>query len=91
MSAELDTRLAEAIERRNQLESEAQRIAGRREAALSALEEVEKEISDRGLDPESLSTTVSDLKDKYETAIEELEKGITAAHKDLTPSLETNP
>ena len=89
--SELDTRLAEAVEKRNQLEAESQRIAGRREAALNALQEVEKEISDRGLDPETLTTTVSDLREKYETAITELEQGIAAAHKELTPYLENNP
>ncbi len=89
--SDLDTRLAEAIEKRNQLEADAQRIAGRREAALNALQEVEKEISDRGLDPETLSTTVSDLQEKYEAAIKELEQGIEAAHTELTPYLETNP
>jgi len=89
--SELDTRLAEAVEKRNKLESEAQRIAGRREAALSALEDVEKEIKDRGLDPDTLADTVSELQTKYETAVSELEQGLAAAHKDLTPYLENNP
>jgi predicted nuclease with TOPRIM domain len=89
--SELDTRLAEAVEKRNQLEADVQRIAGRREAALNALQDVEKEIKERGLDPDTLADTVADLQKKYETAVSELEQGITAAHTDLTPYLENNP
>ena len=88
---DLDERLSEAIRKRNKLESEAQRIAGRREAALGTLAGLEKEISDRGLDPSSLSDTVADLRSRYETAISELEQGIEKAQTALTPYLETTP
>ena len=87
--ADLDQRLTEAVQKRNKLESEAQRVAGRREAAISALEAVEKEISERGLDPNTLSDTIEDLRTRYETAISELEQGIIDAHTALTPYLET--
>jgi predicted nuclease with TOPRIM domain len=89
--SDLDQRLADAVKKRNKLEAEAQRIAGRREAALNALQTVEKEISDRGLDPENLSDTVADLRTRYETAISELEQGVSDAHTALNPYLENNP
>ena len=89
--SELDQRLAEAVQKRNKLEAEAQRIAGRREAARSALQEVEREISDKGLDPETLTSTVSELQEKYEAAILDFEKGVSDAQSALTPYLENSP
>ena len=84
---ELDKRLAEAVKKRNDLSAEAQRIAGRREAAINALSAVEQEIVDRGLDPETLSETVIELRQKYEAAIIEFEKGVEDAHTALSPYL----
>ena len=77
MSSDLDERLAKAIEVRDQLKADIQRIEGRREAALKSLSEVEEEIRKRNLDPSTLDDTVS----KFESEVQ-------IAQKALSPYLE---
>jgi predicted nucleic acid-binding Zn-ribbon protein len=89
MSDNLDQRLQTAVQSRNKLESEIQRIIGRREAATKNLDDLETEIRDKGLDPDTLTDTVAELRTRYETAVGELEEGIQAAQIALAPYLET--
>ncbi len=70
--ADLESRLKAAVETRDQLARDAQRIEGRKEAAEKALREVEDEIQERGLDPATLDKTVSDLQAAYEAEVEKL-------------------
>lgn len=89
MSDNLDQRLQTAVQARNKLASEVQRVIGRREAASKNLEDLEGEIRDKGLDPDTLTDTVAELRTRYETAVGELEKGIQTAQTALAPYLET--
>jgi len=88
MDQELDTRLKEALVKRDQLVADAQRIAGRKEAAEKALAEVEAEIREKKLDPEKLDETITQLKAAYVKAVETFEKDLETAREALTPYLE---
>lgn len=85
---DLDARLEAAIAKRDRLASEAQRIAGRKEAAEKALATLESEIRGKNLDPDKLDETVSKLETAYEAAVEALENDVATAEKALAPFLE---
>jgi predicted nuclease with TOPRIM domain len=90
MSSDLDTRLKTAVEERDRLAAEAQRIAGKKEAAEQQLETVEKEIRAKNLDPDTLDETVSQLETAFETAVENLEQAVDAARTSLAPYMENS-
>jgi len=87
---DLEARLKIAVETRDQLARDAQRIEGRKEAAEKALQEVEDEIKERGLDPATLDKTVADLRTAYVGEVEKLERDVKAARESLAPYME-NP
>lgn len=86
----LDERLTVAVRRRSELAAEVQRFDGRKEAALSSLREVEDEIRGKGLDPDTLDKTVSDLNSRLESEVSELETALETAAQALAPFQE-NP
>lgn len=90
MPDDLDSRLKAAVSKREKLAAEAQRIAGRKEAAEKALEAVEQEIREKNLDPEDLDRTIEKLESALEAEVKKLEEGIAAAQADLSPYLENN-
>ena len=85
---DLDTRLKDALARRDRLSADSQRIAGRKEAADSALADVEAEIRGKNLDPASLDQTLEKLTAAYQAALEAFEQDLGAAEKALTPFME---
>lgn len=89
MSTELDTRLKEAIAKRDRLSSDAQRIAGRKDAAERALQEIEAEIRGKKLDPDTLDQTIEKLEVAYAQEVAILEEAVDKARQDLTPFMET--
>jgi predicted nucleic acid-binding Zn-ribbon protein len=89
MSQDLDARLKAAVAERDRLAAEAQRIAGRKEAAEKALSEVEKEIREKNLDPDVLDETIQKLKDAYEKAVETFEREVQEARDALSPYMES--
>jgi uncharacterized protein (UPF0335 family) len=86
----LDERLTAAVRRRSEIAAEVQRLDGRKEAALSSLRDVEDEIRAKGLDPDTLEKTVSDLKSRLESEVSELEATLETAAQALAPFQE-NP
>jgi hypothetical protein len=89
MSQDLDARLKTAVEKRDRLAAEAQRIAGRKEAAEKALQDVESEIRAKNLDPDTLDETIQQLDDAYSASVESFEQEITAATEALAPYTES--
>jgi len=87
--SELDARLKEAVALRDRLSADAQRIAGRKEAAERGLAEVEDEIRDKNLDPDTLDATIESLTTAYEQGVVQFEQELAAAREALTPYLET--
>jgi predicted nucleic acid-binding Zn-ribbon protein len=88
MSQDLDARLSKAVVERDRLKAEVQRIQGRKEAAVTALEEVRKEIMSKNLDPDSLEQTLDKVESAFRIAVEKFEEGVENTHKILTPYLE---
>ena len=86
----LDARLTAAVQRRTELAAEVQRLNGRKEAALSSLREVEDEIRGKGLDPETLEKTVSDLNTRLESEVVAFEAALETAAQAIAPFQE-NP
>lgn len=89
--SDLDTRLTKAINLRNRLSAESQRIAGRKEAAEKALADVESEIRSKKLDPDTLDETLTMLTEAYEKAVAEFEADVAKAQESLSPYMENNP
>ena len=87
---ELDSRLQQAVETRNQIAAEVQRVVGRLDAAKTTLSEVEKAIRAKGLDPDALDKVLEDLEGRYADGVASFEQDIEEARTALTPYLE-NP
>jgi len=88
--SDLDTRLTNAIELRDRLSAESQRIAGRKEAAEKTLSDVESEIRSKNLDPDALDETLTMLTEAYEKAVETFESDVSKAQEALAPYMENN-
>lgn len=86
----LDERLEAAVAKRDKLAAEAQRLAGRKEAAEKQVLDLEAEIREKKLDPDSLDETVAQLEAAFRAAVETLEREVEAAQQALSPYLE-NP
>lgn len=85
---DLDARLDAAVKTRDRLSSEAQRIAGRKEAAEKALADLEDEIRSKNLDPDQLDATLAKLESAYEDAVNTFVKDVEAAKAALAPYME---
>lgn len=81
-------RLSKALERRDKLRGDVQRIKGKLEAARAEKQTLEDECRSKGIDPEKLDDTITQLISRYEKAIEDLENKLTQAEKALAPFLE---
>lgn len=88
MSSDLDKRLEQAVAKRDRLTAEAQRIAGRKEAAERALQEVEGDIRAKNLDPDTLDETIQKLQSAFEQEVESFERGVESARLSLAPYME---
>lgn len=88
--SDLDTRLTNAIELRDRLSAESQRIAGRKEASEKTLADVDSEIRSKNLDPDSLDETLTMLTEAYEKAVETFESDVSKAQEALAPYMENN-
>ena len=87
---DLDARLDAAVAKRDRLAAEAQRIAGRKEAAEKAVADLEAEIREKKLDPETLDETVQQLEEAYQAAVLDLEQAVESAQEALSPYLENS-
>ena len=88
MDTDLDQRLARALERREKLSADIQRIQGKKEAAEKQLSDLRSEIQDKKLNPDNLDTLVAELEAAYIAAVENLEAGLQEAKSQLQPYLE---
>lgn len=86
---DLDERLKKAVAERDRLSAEAQRIAGRKEAAEKALEALRSEIKAKKLDPDTLDETREALEAAFKQAVAKLESEVEAARVALEPYMET--
>jgi chromosome segregation ATPase len=87
MAQTLDDRLDEAINKRNQIAANKQRIEGRLEAARKSRDEVEAECREKGVDPKKLNKTIKQLEDRYRASVEDLEAKVATAGEAINPFL----
>lgn len=88
---DLDQRLEAATKRRETLAAECRRLEGKLEAAETALRTVEEECRAKNIDPTKIDEVIEQLRSKYQTLVEQLEKDVSAADRALAPFLkETN-
>lgn len=73
MSADLNTRLEQAIKKRDTISSEVQKLKGKLEAAKTNLSTLEGECRAKNLDPDNLEAVLAALNTKYEALVTELE------------------
>lgn len=86
----LDAQLEAAVTARDNLAAKAQRIAGRKEAALKAVSDLEAEIREKNLDPETLDETIVQLNGAYKASVEKLVREVDAAREALAPYKENS-
>lgn len=82
---DLNARLAAATKKRNDLESQIQRIQGKLEATQKALEAVEDECRAKGVAPAELEATIAKLTDLFRQQVEAFEQRIALAEKAIAP------
>lgn len=88
MSDDRRQRLERAIARRDAVERSTQRLQGRLEAAKKEVARIEDECRAKGLDPAKLPASIEALQARYDAAVEELERKVAQAEKDLAPFLQ---
>jgi len=82
---DLNTRLAAAMKKRNEIEAQIQRIQGKLEAAQKSLETVEDECRAKGVNPAELDATIAKLSDLFRQQVEAFEQRIALAEKAIAP------
>lgn len=84
---DLDTRLKNAVRRRDSVANDVKRIEGRLEAARQALSEAEQECRDRNIDPDKIDDHLARLEARYEELVVALERDVSAAETAIAPFL----
>ncbi len=82
---DLKQRLDDAITRRDTSVSNRDRVQGRLDAARKAVETVEQEIRERGVEPEKLDSTIEAVQNKAAGLVADLEARIATTEKALEP------
>ena len=82
---EVNQRLDTAIQQRDKLDSDVQRILGKLESAKQTLEEVEDACRKKGIEPNQLESTIEKLRNRYETSVNDLEAKIAESEEALSP------
>lgn len=85
MPVDMDTRLKEAIRRRDMVADNVKRIEGRLEAARSSLADAEKECRDRNIDPDKIDDHLARLETRYAELVAALERDVEAAEQAINP------
>jgi len=82
---DVDRRLDTAIQRRDKLDSDVQRILGKLESAKQTLMEVEDACRKKGIEPNQLEVTINKLRERYMDSVSTLETKIEDSEKALAP------
>lgn len=82
---ELSRRLDAATRRRNDLSAAVKKAEGRLEAAKNALAALEDECRSKGIDPNSIDSTIEKLSQKAHELLATLEANIKNAEQAIAP------
>lgn len=81
---DLDDKLSSLIKRRGSLETEVQRLKGRKEQAEKNLAQIEEECRSKKIDPSKIDEVIAELERLYVSQVEELETDIKNAEQALS-------
>lgn len=81
-------RLEDAIKRRDTSQKTVQRLQGRLSAAQDEVAAIERECTERGVDPNKLDQAIIQLDRRYETAVAAFEAEIKLVEGKLAPYVE---
>jgi chromosome segregation ATPase len=81
---DLDDKLSSLIKRRGSLETEVQRLQGRKEQAEKNLAQIEEECRSKKIDPSKIDEVIAELERLYVSQVEELETDIKNAEQALS-------
>ncbi len=87
MVEELDKPYEEALEKRKALQSQVQRLQGRHEAAELAHEQAKKACRDKKIDPDNLDNLITQVVERYETLVAQVEAQNAEVEKSIEPFL----
>lgn len=82
---DLKKRLDAAVARRDTASRNRDRVQGRLDSARTAVAAVEKEIRDRGVEPDALEATIEAVTTKATTLVGDLEARIATSETALEP------
>ena len=73
--------LEQLVNKKMDIERRRERLLGKLESARSSLEELDKRLTDRGIDPSTLEEEINRLKAERQKAITELNKALLDAEQ----------
>ena len=76
--------LEQLINKKLDIEKRRERLLGKLESARSSLSELDKRLTERGIDPSSLEDEINRLKSEREKAINELNSALLEAEQVIT-------
>ena len=84
MKGKVQMDLEQLVNKKLDIERRRERLLGKLEAARSSLEELDKRLVDRGIDPNTLEAEITRLKDERQNAITELNQALLEAEQVIT-------
>jgi len=87
VALDIESRLKEAVRRRDLVADNVKRIEGRLEAARQSLSEAESECRARNIDPDNIDDHLVRLETRFQDLVTELENGVAAAEQAIGPYL----
>ena len=78
-------RLMAAVQRRESLQKDVQRIQGRLDSARTEVGRIEEECRSKGIAPDKLDDTIEQLEGRYEQVVTELEESISRVEEQIEP------
>lgn len=76
--------LEQLVSKKSDLEKRRERLLGKMEAARSSLADLDRKLSERGINPENLDTEIMQLKAKRDTLLTQLASSLEEAETILT-------
>lgn len=76
--------LEQLVSKKSDLEKRRERLLGKMEAARSSLADLDRKLSERGINPENLDSEIMQLKAKRDTLLTQLASSLEEAETILT-------
>jgi len=84
----MDSRLKDALEKRDTLNTKIQRLKGRLDVAIQDRDQVIQDIQAKNIEPDDLENTINLLEEKYENLLSQFESDLNTLQTKLTQYME---